>query len=357
MNDLQDISLHDHELIPLRKRIFNNDNAFWTAYILWFILFFLAIPLLSTIIPDMEVVVVLIILVPILYLLLPILVIQLATRHFSPEETALNTLWQGETADHERKYVLYHVGFVWAVYFVIAQFGLLFIMLPLAIVVFVTGLRKGWLLQTDGKVDRMRDYFTRLDRGQILLLLFMFVGLAGGMAYIGYVIIFVYIAAIIIHDQIKPSALGCRGTHFMVLVPILLVLILPSLTVYFILWPSLGSSLIGGDKYSLAQALYTYLVVGFGEEISFRVIFQTYMERRFGNQRGIVLTALLFTICHIPSHILGDGLFIGSYSLMLVFYHSLLYGYIWFRTRNLWVIAGAHMLNNSTATIVYNLLN
>ncbi|UCG00927.1 MAG: CPBP family intramembrane metalloprotease [Candidatus Heimdallarchaeota archaeon] len=66
--------------------------------------------------------------------------------------------------------------------------------------------------------------------------------------------------------------------------------------------------------------------------------------------------ALLFTISHIPSHILGSGISLGSFSLMLIFYSSMLYGYVWYRTRNIWVISGAHMLNNSSAAIIYNLL-
>lgn len=206
-------------------------------------------------------------------------------------------------------------------------------------------------------MERLQDYFTRLDKGQIGFLLFMFVGLAGGMAYVGYVIIFVYIAAIIIHDSIKPSELGCRRNHLALLILILIVLVLPGFVFYLIVWPSVGSILLGGDEYPLVNALYMYLVVGFAEKISFRVVFQTFMEQHFGNQRGIVFTALFFTISHIPSHILGSGLFLVLFSIMFVFYSALLYGYVWYQTRNLWVISGAHMLNNSTATIIYNFLN
>ncbi|MFX0124224.1 MAG: lysostaphin resistance A-like protein [Candidatus Hodarchaeota archaeon] len=233
---------------------------------------------------------------------------------------------------------------------------MLILVFPIAIIFFLIGLKKGWLLRTEGGVEQFRDYFTRLDKWQVFLLLFMFIGLAGGMTYIGYVIIFIYIAAIILHDKVTPSELGCRWNHFALLIPILMVLILPSLIFQLIVWSSVGSELLGGDEYPLAQTLYMYLVVGFAEEISFRGVFQTYMERRFGHQRGIVLTSILFTISHIPSHILGSGIFLGSFTLMLVFYSSLLYGYVWYRTRNIWVISGAHMLNDSSAAILYNIL-
>ncbi|MFX0209210.1 MAG: lysostaphin resistance A-like protein [Candidatus Hodarchaeota archaeon] len=338
------------------KKRFDNDHVFWTALILWFFPVWLGLSLMGTIIPETEIVILLILLFPIVYLFIPLVVIQVTKRYFTSEETSLDTLWAGETPRHERNYILYSVGFVYGIYFAIGQFGFLILMLPTALIVFYIGLRKGWLLQTDGGVTQFREYFTRLDKGQVLLLLFMFVGLAGGMTYIGYMIIFLYIAAIIVHDRVTPSQLGCRGNHILLLIAILVVLLLPGFIFQFIVWPSVGSELLGGDEYPLVHTLYMYLVVGFAEEISFRSVFQTYMERRFGNQRGIVLTAILFTISHIPSHILGSGLFLGSFTLMLVFYSSLLYGYVWYRTRNLWVIAGAHWISDSSATILYNLL-
>jgi len=63
------------------------------------------------------------------------------------------------------------------------------------------------------------------------------------------------------------------------------------------------------------------------EEISFRVIFQTFMERCLGNQQEIVLIAFLFSISHLPSHILSIGLFLGSFRIMYAFYGALMYGY------------------------------
>lgn len=125
---------------------FDNEHVFWTALIAWFIPVLLALSLFIEIIPNEDVILALIILFPILYLLIPITVIQLSTRYFSIEEVSLNSLWQGESPHHERNYVLYHVGFVWGIYFAIAQFGLLILMIPIAIVVFLVGLKKGWLL-------------------------------------------------------------------------------------------------------------------------------------------------------------------------------------------------------------------
>lgn len=356
-------------LISGLKNLLSDKYAFWTALVLWFILIYLALPFFAPIIQDQTLLLILMIIFPFVCLIIPLIVIKIISDQFSENETSLDTLWKGESPEHERNYIIYHVGFIWAIYFFLAQFGgpLMLLMLLTGIIVFITGLRKGWLLTTDGGVERFRDYFTRLDKQQILFLLFMFVGLAGGMAYIGYVIIFAYIAAIILHDRVTPSHLGARSKKIVLLVPVLVVMVLQNFVINYLIWMSGNIELLGGDNYTLFQALYMYLVVGFGEEISFRVVFQTFLERRYGNQRGIVIASVLFAICHIPSHFLGMEILFGpdlilvitlsSISIMLVFYSSMISGYVWYRTRNLWVISGAHMLADSSSTIIYRVFN
>ncbi|MFX0086830.1 MAG: CPBP family intramembrane glutamic endopeptidase [Candidatus Hodarchaeota archaeon] len=338
-----------------------------TVLFIWFILVYLALPCFGSIIQDQNLLLVLMIIFPFVYLIIPLGVIKIISNQFSENETSLDTLWKGESPEQEQKYIIYHVGFIWAIYFFIAQFGgpLMLIMLLIGIIVFTAGLRRGWLLTTGRDIERFRDYFKRLDKNQILLLLFMFVGLAGGMTYFGYIIIFAYIAAIIVHDRIKPSQLGARSYKIIFLIPVLLVMVLPNFVLNYLFWMSGNIELLGGDNYTIFQALYMYLVVGFGEEISFRSVFQTFLERRYGNQRGILLASALFAICHIPSHFLGMAMLfgsdlilvlaLGSISILLVFYSSMISGYVWYRTRNLWVISGAHMLENSSSTIIYRL--
>ena len=61
MSELINTSPKDNNQISLQNRIknlFDNDHVFWTALILWFIPVFLALPLLSSTIPDVEVIVV-----------------------------------------------------------------------------------------------------------------------------------------------------------------------------------------------------------------------------------------------------------------------------------------------------------
>ncbi|MFX0183743.1 MAG: CPBP family intramembrane glutamic endopeptidase [Candidatus Hodarchaeota archaeon] len=362
-------NINENYLITRLKSLFSNKEIFMTVLVLWFILVYLALPFFGSIIQDQNLLLILMIVFPFVYLVIPLYVIKITSNQFLEKETSLDTLWKGESPEQERKYIIYHVGFVWAIYFFIAQFGgpLMLIMLLTGIIVFIVGLIKGWLLTTDGGVERFRDYFKRLDKGQILFLLFMFVGLAGGMSYFGYVIIFAYIAAIIVHDRIKPSQLGARSNKIILLVPVLLVMVLPSFAINYLIWMSGNMELLGGDNYTISQALYMYLVVGFGEEISFKVVFQTYLERRYGSQRGIVIASTLFAICHIPSHLLGMAMLFGSdlnlvlvlssISILLVFYYSMISGYVWYRTRNIWVISGAHMLVDSSSTIIYRIFN
>jgi len=362
-------NINEKNLMVRVKSLFSDKNVFMTVLVLWFILIYSALPFFGSIIQDQILLLILMIIFPFVCLIIPLLVIKIVSDQFSIDETSLDTLWKGESSEHERKYVIYHVGFIWAVYFFIAQFGgpLMLIMILIGIIVFITGLRKGWLLTTDGGVERFREYFTRLDKGQILFLLFMFVGLAGGMAYIGYVIIFAYIAAIIIHDRITPFRLGARSNKIILLVPVLVVMVLQNFVLNYLLWLSGNIELLGGDNYTIFQALYMFLVVGVGEEISFTVVFQTFLERRYGSQRGIVISSILFAICHIPSHFLGMGMLFGpdlilvlvlsSISILLVFYSSMIYGYVWYRTRNLWIISGAHMLADSSSTIIYKIFN
>jgi len=69
------------------KTLFDNDHVFWTALILWFIPVFLVLPLLSSIIPNVEVIVVLIIIFPILYLLIPIVVFTFYIQNSNKNQT------------------------------------------------------------------------------------------------------------------------------------------------------------------------------------------------------------------------------------------------------------------------------
>ena len=67
MSELINTFSEDINQISLKnrfKKAFDNEYVFWTALILWFIPVFIALPFLSSIIPNVEVVMVLIIIFP-----------------------------------------------------------------------------------------------------------------------------------------------------------------------------------------------------------------------------------------------------------------------------------------------------
>lgn len=152
-------NINENNLIFLLKNLLSDKYIFWTALVLWFILIYLALPFFGSIIQDQSLLLILMIIFPFVCLIIPLVVIKIISDQFSEDETSLDALWKGESPDHEQKYITYHVGFIWAVYFFIAQFGgpLMLIMLLVGVIVFITGLRKGWLLTTDGGKHMLSD--------------------------------------------------------------------------------------------------------------------------------------------------------------------------------------------------------
>jgi membrane protease YdiL (CAAX protease family) len=88
-------------------------------------------------------------------------------------------------------------------------------------------------------------------------------------------------------------------------------------------------------------ALTTFLVVGISEEFGFRGYLQTRLMLWLGTTRGWVLASTLMAVGHVVQRIAimgmsGMSAFVSSLSLIPI---SLLFGYIFLRTKN--VVAGA----------------
>ena len=99
------------------------------------------------------------------------------------------------------------------------------------------------------------------------------------------------------------------------------------------------------DPQSFIEASYKYLIVGYGEELLYRVLLQTYLERRIGGHKAVVTTSLFFTAIHIPILISYGilGFMVASLSILQL---GLISGYIWLKTRSLPVIAISHSLTD-----------
>jgi len=124
----------------------------------------------------------------------------------------------------------------------------------------------------------------------------------------------------------------------------------------------LGTEVVSSDLSTPALALtllagYVWLVldVGVVEEVCFRGFLQTRLAAWAGSQlAGLVAMALLFGLAHAPGFYLRPALsgeHVGTHpSLLLAVGYSvvytsaagLLYGVLWLRTRNLWVVVLVH---------------
>lgn len=89
----------------------------------------------------------------------------------------------------------------------------------------------------------------------------------------------------------------------------------------------------------------------FPEELFYRVIFQSLLERHFGRVRGILTTAALFSLSHLPSRFIlaagvegraGNFASVLEGTLIPVFILGLVFGFLWSRYRNVFLLIALH---------------
>jgi membrane protease YdiL (CAAX protease family) len=87
------------------------------------------------------------------------------------------------------------------------------------------------------------------------------------------------------------------------------------------------------------------------EEIFYRVILQTRIEKKYGWLASILISAILFALFHFPSRILlasgvegtaGNVLSIFLHTLAPVFIAGLIFGFLWNRNRNIYLLISLH---------------
>ena len=84
--------------------------------------------------------------------------------------------------------------------------------------------------------------------------------------------------------------------------------------------------------------LVMILFVGLAEELMFRALIQTHLEKLLNPWIGLFLTALLFGLMH--------GVWTSYRELVFTFAAGLLFGYIYRRTKNLPFVAVLHGLED-----------
>lgn len=121
--------------------------------------------------------------------------------------------------------------------------------------------------------------------------------------------------------------------------------------IFFAVTGLFAPSLDGGFKgfsSSLAYGFIVYAIVGFSEEIVWRGYVQTRLVAWSGTGKGLVTTALLFSLLHFPTrYYLYSGVALEALvSALLLFPISLLFGYMMLRSQNTIPSSIFHLLMN-----------
>lgn len=94
--------------------------------------------------------------------------------------------------------------------------------------------------------------------------------------------------------------------------------------------------------------LMYFLIVGIGEEILWRGYAQNRLIYKFGKLRGLLLTALIFSVIHIPQRIIVLGLDLKGVIMSIFFIMpiSITLGYIAYKTKDIITSSILHTIAN-----------
>lgn len=89
-----------------------------------------------------------------------------------------------------------------------------------------------------------------------------------------------------------------------------------------------------GMLYSM-KILRTVLIVPFFEELFFRGILLTFLLRKIPDPKAILLVAFLFAVSHVKFD-----------DFLMLFFDGIVFGYLFYQTKSLWVSTISHSLTN-----------
>jgi len=90
------------------------------------------------------------------------------------------------------------------------------------------------------------------------------------------------------------------------------------------------------------------LIFALIEEIAWRGFFQKHLQSHLSVLPAIVITSVLFSLGHLST----GPLVIVAYDLLFVFVNSLIYGFIFSKTNNVWMSTVSHFIANTFAVII-----
>jgi len=85
----------------------------------------------------------------------------------------------------------------------------------------------------------------------------------------------------------------------------------------------------------------TSVIAPFGEELLFRGVLQSTLQRKFGAVAGVLGSAFLFSLIHADLVL-----------FLPIFLMGILFGWLYWLTRSLWAVIWLHLLNNLLASIL-----
>lgn len=110
------------------------------------------------------------------------------------------------------------------------------------------------------------------------------------------------------------------------------------------------SSILSFDKVALLAVQLAILALG--EEIAWRAFFQNQLQKVWPITPVLLLASLIFGLGHIAS---GNSVIV-VYDVFFVFVNSILYGVIFYKTKNAWMSAISHFLANLFSIVILVLL-
>ncbi|MDF2675605.1 MAG: hypothetical protein K0R09_3877 [Clostridiales bacterium] len=107
---------------------------------------------------------------------------------------------------------------------------------------------------------------------------------------------------------------------------------------------------ISFDKIILT--VFQLAVLALGEEIAWRAFFQKQLNKAFSIIPVLLISSVLFAFGHLTQ----GNVTIVAFDIFFVFINSILYGTIFYKSKNAWVSAIAHFMANLFSVIVLVLL-
>jgi membrane protease YdiL (CAAX protease family) len=166
-------------------------------------------------------------------------------------------------------------------------------------------------------------------------------------AAFGYFIVFLPLIMAMKRNKQNRASIGINKEHRRRMFALGLVLSLIYIMIAGFFAPSLGGGFIGFSS-SLVYGFIYYAIVGFSEEIVWRGYIQTRLIAYSSTAKGLITTALLFSLAHFPTrYYLFSGVILEAFtSSLLLLPISLLFGYIMLKSQNILPSSIFHLLSN-----------